>query len=472
VGTSVKNQPRQDRTVTRRKAEEPRVLSIGQQRLWYLSQLTPNSPSYNAPFLCRLCGHVDPVAFERALDAVIQRHDVLRTAILMSNGSFVPLVLRKRRADYRNVDLRNLPEGQREAEAQRLIQDESARSFNFSRDPLLRATLFQLSDDEHLFFHDAPHLVFEGGSVTVLYRELSALYNSFAAGENPKLPELPFQYSDFAVWQRNLLQGERLESLMKYWREKLMGAPNISLPLDFPRQSIPTTRGARRFFTIPQNLLASANSFFATAGTSSYRGLCAAFNVLLYCYSAQTDISLGSPFFPRCRGIENLIGFFVNTVVLRTDLSGDPTFRKLIRRVDVVVHGAIVHSDLTFDKILEAVRPPQDLSRSPLFQVNFRAPNQPYPCLQFNGVTATPAQYLDNGTAKFDLALELESATGRACYFEYATDLFKEQTVAQMEADYLNLLAALIAEADTNLGSVSAVTAISRRIGRTGKVPQ
>jgi len=257
---------------------------------------------------------------------------------------------------------------------------------------------------------------------------------------------------------------------MKYWREKLAGAPNINLPLDFSRPAIPTTRGARRFFTISQQLLSLANSFFAAAGTSSFRGFCAAFNVLLHCYSAQTDISLGSPFYPHCRGIEGLIGFFVNTVVLRTDLFGDPTFRQLIRRVDVVVHGAIAHSDLTFDKILDAVRPPRDLSRTPLFQVNFRAPNQPYPCLQLNGITASPAQYLDNGTAKFDLALELESATGRACYFEYATDLFKEATIVQMETDLLHLLPALFARPDTNLSSVSAVTAIRERVCRTGKV--
>ena len=470
VATSATKQPNQHRTVTRRKPEEQRALSIGQQRLWYLGQLTPNSPSYNAPFLCRLLGHFDPKAFERAIDVVMQRHEILRTAILMSNGSLVPLVLKKRRADLRIVDLCSLPEDEREAEAQRLVRQESARPFDFSRDSLFRAILFQISVDEYLFFHDAPHLVFEGRSVTVLYRELSALYNGFVAGETPELPELPFQYSDFAAWQRNFLQGERLESLMKYWREKLAGAPNINLPLDFSRPAIPTTRGARRFFTISQQLLSLANSFFAAAGTSSFRGFCAAFNVLLHCYSAQTDISLGSPFYPHCRGIEGLIGFFVNTVVLRTDLFGDPTFRQLIRRVDVVVHGAIAHSDLTFDKILDAVRPPRDLSRTPLFQVNFRAPNQPYPCLQFNGVTATPAQYLDNGTAKFDLALELESATGRACYFEYATDLFKEATIVQMETDLLHLLPALFARPDTNLSSVSAVTAIRERVCRTGKV--
>jgi hypothetical protein len=470
VVTPAKIQPSPDRNITRRKPEDPRVLSIGQQRLWYLSQLTPNSPSYNAPFSCRLNGHFDGAAFERALDAVIQRHEILRTAILMSDGSLVPVVLKKRRADFRNVDLRNLPEDHREAEARRVIRQESSRSFNFSRDSLFRAILLQLSDDEHIFFHDAPHLVFEGGSVTVLYRELSALYSRIVAGEDPQLPELAFQYGDFAAWQRTLLQAERIESLMQYWRTKLAGAPALNLPLDFSRPPIPTTRGARRFFSIPPHLLSSTNSFFATLGTSSYRGLCAAFNVLLYCYSAQTDISLGSPFLPLCRGIENLIGFFVNTVVLRTDLSGDPTFRKLIRRVDVAVHGAITHSDLTFDKILEAVRPPKDLSRTPLFQVNFRAPNQPYPCLQLSEVTATPAQYLDNGTAKFDLALELESATGRACYFEYATDLFKEETIAQMEADFLNMLPALIAEPDTNLSSVGAVSAITRRIRHTGKV--
>ena len=477
MGPSAQNQPNQGqpsnpRAVTRRSSAAPRVLSIGQERLWYLAQLTPDSAAYNSPFLCRLSGRIALPAFEQALDQVMQRHEVLRTAILMVNGSLVPMVLKKRRVEVKLVDLRHLPEAQREAEAQKAIQQESARPFNFSRDPLFRAFLFQLAEDEHLFFHVAPHIAFEGGSVTILYRELSAFYNGFASANPVQLPELPFQYSDFAAWQRTWLQGERLDRLMKFWQEKLAAAPTLNLPVDFPRPPIPTMRGVRRSFSISPDLLSASNSFFAAAGTSSYRGLCAAFNVFLHCYSGQTDIRVGSPFLPRCRGIEDLIGFFVNTVVLRTDLSGDPSFRKLLRRMDIVVHGATAHSDLTFDKILEAVRPPQDLSRNPLFQVNFRAPNQPYPSLQLNGVTATPAQYLDNGTAKFDLALELESATGQACYFEYSTDLFKEETIVAMEADFKNLLAALIAEPDAPLSAVNTVTAIQQRIQRTATVPR
>lgn len=454
------------RTITRRKIQGQPVLSIGQERLWCLAELTPNSPAYNAPFLCRLYGDFDPKTFERALDVVMHRHQILRTAIVISNGSLVPVVLRKRRADFRIIDLRTLPKSDRETEAERIVRQESRRAFDFSRDSLLRFLLLQISADEYLVFHDAPHLIFEGGSVTVLYRELSTLYNGFITGRDPALPDLPFQYSDFAAWQRSFLDGERLKRLMSYWRETLAGAPSLNLPLDFPRPAISSTRGSRRFFAIAEQLLFSANAFFASLGTSSFRGLCAAFSVLLSCYSGQTDISLGSPFYPQNPGIESLIGFFVNTVVLRTKLSGDPTFRRLIRHVDVVVHGAIAHADLTFDKILDAVRPPRDLSRTPLFQVNFRAPHQPYPALRLHGVTATPAQYLDNGTAKFDLALELESATGRACYFEYSTDLFKEESIAQMEIEFLNLLAALIAEPDKNLSSVAEVRVICDRVAR------
>ena len=471
--TVAKNQIGENRIVRPRKPEDPRMLSIGQQRLWYLSQLFPDSPAYNSPFVSRLHGIVDLAAFERALDSVIQRHEILRTAILVSKGVPVPLVLKKRPPDLKYLDFRGFSENQREAETHRLIWQESTRPFNFSRDPLFRAILFRLSNDEHIFFHVTPHIVFEGGSVGVLYRDLAAFYNGFVSGKNLEPPPLPFQYTDFAAWQRGSLSETRSEKLRKYWQDKLAGALTLNLPLDFTRPAIPTMRGARRFFSIGPELLSAANSFFESAGTTPYRGLCAAFNVFLHCYSGQTDISLGSPFAPRCRGIEELIGFFVNTVVLRTDLSGDPTFRKVIRKVDVVVHGVIAHSDLTFDKIVEAVHPPQDLSRSPLFQVNFRAPSQPYPALQLDVVSASPAEYVDNGTAKFDLALEIESSTGRDCYIEYSTDLFKPETVVQMEEDFKNLLNALIAEPDTRLSDVSEVAAISRRIRKeTGAVPR
>lgn len=243
----------------------------------------------------------------------------------------------------------------------------------------------------------------------------------------------------------------------------------MDLPLDFPRPAVHTIRGRRRFFSIPPGVLSAADALFKAVGTTPYRGLLAAFNVFLHCYSGLTDISVGSPFAPRCRGIENLIGFFVNTVVLRTDLSGDPTFVKLIRRTDAMLHRAIMHSDLTFDRIVEAVQPPRDPSRTPLFQVNFRASNQPYPSLQLDGVTAQRAMYVDNGTAKFDLALEVDSSTGEACYFEYCSDLFKEATIVRMEADFVDLLAALIAAPETPISEVGAVTDISERVRATSR---
>jgi non-ribosomal peptide synthetase component F len=223
-------------------------------------------------------------------------------------------------------------------------------------------------------------------------------------------------------------------------------------------------RGQRHFMVMPRDLIRQANQFFRESGTTPYRGLCAAFNIFLHAYSEALDISIGSPFGPRCSGIEDLIGFFVNTVVLRTDLSGKPTFREMMKRVDQVVRGAIEHSDLTFDKLVECARPTRDSSRSPLFQVNFRAPREPYPALQIKGLTSEAANYVDNGTSKFDLALEIETSRGEACYFEYCVDLFKEETIVRMVADFHNLLRGLIAQPDISIDGVPQVRAIMQRV--------
>jgi len=307
-------------------------------------------------------------------------------------------------------------------------------------------------------------MAFEGGSVGVFYRDLACFYDAFRSGQPAELPELSLQYCDYALWQRRYLQGQRLETLSKYWKQQLSGAPLVNLPLDFPRPAIHTMRGSRYFFVMPPELVLAANSFFRDSGTTPYRGLCAAFNVFLHCYTGLTDISLGSPFGPRCLGVEDVVGFFVNTVVLRTDLFGNPTFRELMKRVDHVVRGAIEHADLTFDKLVEAVQPTRDSSRTPLFQVNFRAPKQPYPPLQLKGLSADRAEYVDNGTSKFDLALEIESSCGEACYFEYCVDLFKEETFVEMVNDFQNVLRGLIAQPEIPLGEVSLVKEMSQRI--------
>jgi len=454
------------RQLQKRPADQPRVLSFASESLWYLERLTPNSPVYNVPFLCRLRGRLDLEAFRKALNALVDRQAVLRTVFLTSKGSPVPYVVKKRPVELKNVELRHLPDCEREAEARRLARQEAARPFNLSRDPMFRPFLFRLGDEEYMFLFVTHHIAFELGSLAVLYRDIDCLYNAFVAGRTPHPPEMAFDESDFALWQRQTLVGERLEALSKYWRERLQGAPLLELPLDFPRPRVHSHRGVRRFFTFAPELASSSTALFLKLGSTPYRGLLAAFNVLLYCYSGLTDICVGSPFASRCAGIEHTIGFFANTLVLRTDLSGDPTFRELVKRVDRIVLRAIANADLGFEKIVEAVQPPRDPSRTPLVQVSFRGRMQPYASLQLDDLECSIPEFIDNGTAKFDLALELEASTGQACFFEYSSDLFREETIVQMEQDFHTILRGLVADPDRQLSQIAAVEEVRQRIER------
>jgi len=451
-------------TVPRRAPGEPRVTSFAQDLLWYVAQAAPASPAYNIPLVSKLDGKLDIAAFERALDALIDRHDVLRTVFLAPNGTPKPVVLKRRPANMQFVDLQPLPDAKREAEARRLVKLYAAEPVNLGRDPMFRFALFSLAEEEFLFYCMVHHIVFEGSSIGILYRDVAAFYNAFVSAGAPNLPELRVDYSDFAAWQRRSLQGERLEALNQYWKKRLAGAPPVNLPVDSARPAVHTMRGAKHFFVVPPDLLAAADTFFRQNGTTSYRALCAVFHVLLCCYSGCSDISIGTPCASRCRGIENLIGFFVNTVVLRVDSSDDPTFSRLIRKVDAALHGAIAHSDLPFSKIVEAVQPPRDPSRTPLFQINFRAPQQPYPRAQLMGLTMGPVEVVDNDTAKFDLAIEVGQFAGEANYVEYCSDLFREPTILEMEKDFFALLRGLIAQPDVMLSQLPIVREISARL--------
>lgn len=461
MGTSVQSKP--NLTVVRRPSGEPRVLSFAQERLWYLDQLAPGSSVYNTPLRVKLHGNLSIEVFQRALNAVVERHEPLRTAFISKGGRPFPLVLPKRPVSLRITDLRYLPLPQREAHANRLTDEEGVRPFNLAREPLSRASLLRINEQEYIFLYVVHHIVFEGGSVAIFFRDLAAFYNSFLSGSETQIPELKIDYSDFAAWQRRSLKDDRLQSLNSYWKNRLSGAPTVDLPLDFPRPAVHTMRGAKHFFTLSPELISGANTFFGDAGATAYRALCAGFIMLLHCYTGLNDICLGTPCVPRCKGIENLIGFFVNTVVLRVGLFDGITFRGLIRRVDTVLHGAMIHSDLPFHKIVEAVQPPRDPSRTPLFQINFRAPQQRYPELELDGISASPVEVLDNGTAKFDLALEVGAFVGGATYFEYCTDLFAETRSIQMAQDFQVLLRELIARADVPLSQLDAITEISRR---------
>jgi hypothetical protein len=453
-----------NQVVAPRGSGEARSLSLGQERLWFLDQVTPGSPVYHVPYVSKLRGSVDVNAFQKALNAIVERHEVLRTAVLPIRGAPRPVLLKKWNLPFQVCDLRSLSLKEREIQLKNILTQCATNPFDWVRDVLLRSALIRMADEEYLFVHTAPHMSFEGSSISVLYRELSCLYEAFAENRPSPLPGLDIQYADFAAWQRRFLTGERLKNLSEFWRGNLANAPVIDLPYDFPRPPVLSTRGRRHFFTIDPKLLLRAQSVFSRCGTSRYCGLLSAFFVFLHCCTGMTDFSTGSPFRPRCTGIENLIGFFVNTVVVRSGLSRQATFREILALMGRNLQNAIAHCDLTFDKVVEAVQPDRDPGRGPLFQVNFRAPKEPYPRLQLPGVIADRAQYLDNGTAKFDLALEIDSSLGEACYFEYSTDLFTEETIQSAIVDIQNVLISLIEEPETPIEHIAALQQISHRI--------
>jgi Condensation domain len=456
--------------IRRRDLSDPCPVSFSQHRLWFLDQLTPGTGVYNIPYVMRIHGPLNAEALHKSLHVVVGRHEVLRTVFLAPGGQPTPVVLQKWAVELKQFDLRHLPESEREAEADRLVTQEAARPVNLARDLMLRAALIRLAEDEWLFQHVTHHIAAEFGSTEIIYRELSPLYEGFLTNHPVTLPEPPIQYSDFALWQNRYLKGDRLEELVAYWKQQLTGAAQLNLPTDKPRPAIPSLRGTRYPMVLSVDQLKAIIDLSKTSGTTPFRGTCAAFNVFLHCYCGQDDISVGSPVSSRkSPGMTGAMGFFANTLVLRTNVSDNPTFRELMKRVDKVVQGAIDHADLTFDKLVEALRPPREAGRMPLFQVNFRILKAPVPALQLKGLSITPPRYVNNGTAKFDLSLELEAATGKEGFFEYSTDLFEESTIAQMAIDLEALLRCLVRQPDVPLMKLDVVREIQARVGQRSR---
>jgi len=301
----------------------PLPLSFAQQRLWFLDQLEPNSPIYNIPTAVRLSGKLDVGALDATLDALVQRHESLRTTFSEHAGSPVQVIAPQVSLPLVCVDLTGLPVASREAEAMRLAMEEARKPFNLAEGPLLRATLLRLDEAEHILLLTMHHIISDGWSMGVLVREMAALYQAFAAGQPSPLPELPIQYADYAHWQREWLQGEVLEKQLAYWRERLGDEPPVlELPTDRPRPATQTWNGASLAATLPRNLADGLKALAKQEGATLFMVLLAALQTLLYRYSGQTDISIGTPVAGRRRAeLENLIGFFVNTLVMRTDLS-------------------------------------------------------------------------------------------------------------------------------------------------------
>ncbi len=453
----------------------PLPLSFAQQRLWFLDQLAPALPVYSIAAAVRLAGTLQVAALARSLLALVERHETLRTTFVVLDGE--PLqVVRGARANGEAaafhetplplIDLRGLASGERAEVARRLAQDEAGRPFELARGPLLRATLLRLDAAEHLLLLTMHHIIADGWSLGVLVREVAALYQGFSLGQPVRLPELAIHYADFAQWQRAWLQGagehgtSPLQAQLTYWKRQLARLPTPALPTDRPRPPVQTFRGATRLLTLPTPLLDALTSLSRRAGVTLFMTLLAAFKTMLRYHTGADDIVVGTDVANRTRAeVEGLIGFFVNQLVLRTDLSGDPTFEALLERVRAVALAAYAHQDIPFDLLVAELAPERDPSRSPLFQVLFILQNAPVPALELPGLTITPLN-IDYGIAHLDLLFLLtETPEGLRCAIQYNTDLFQAPTIARMAQHFEALLRHIVEHPQARLSALEEIMA-------------
>ncbi|HEV2844900.1 MAG TPA: condensation domain-containing protein, partial [Thermoanaerobaculia bacterium] len=434
-------------------------LAFSQERLWFLDQLQPGSGAYNIPGNARLRGSLDAAVLARALDELVARHEPLRATFVNRDGRPAQEILPASGLAVPRIDLSALPEARREAEARKLSGDEAVRPFDLARGPLLRAAILRLGAEDHVLLLTVHHIVSDGWSMRVLIRELGALYAAFAEGRPSPLPELPVQYADFAAWQREWLRGEALERQIGYWRERLAGVPVLDLPTDLPRLGAQTFRGAHHRVTLPVELAASLAALAGRRGSSLFMVLLGGFELLMSRLSGQGDFAVGSPIAGRTRPeVEGLIGFFLNSLALRTDLAGDPTFGELLARVRETALDAYAHQDVPFEKLLEELRPERDLSRTPLFQVFFNMLNLPTAEASLPGLALEPFDFFE-AEAKFDLTLYVaEAADGIVLDLVYNRDLFDGGRMEELLRQYSSLLEQAVARPDDRVGSYSLVT--------------
>jgi amino acid adenylation domain-containing protein len=435
-------------------------LSFAQQRLWFLDELEPGSAFYNMTFAASLSGSLLVEVLESALREVVARHDILRTSFHTVEGTPRQTIAPDLMVSLTIEDLTVLPELERAAAANRLATEEAQRPFDLSRPPLMRASLLRLDEHEHILLLTMHHIVSDYWSVGLLIQEMATLYGAFAAGLASPLPELPIQYADFAHWQQSSFKGEVLDKQLAYWKTMLKGSSGVlELTPDKPRPAIQTFRGAREYAILPRQLTESLKLFSRQEEVTLFMTLFAAFQVLLYRYTGQEDISVGTPIANRNRPeIEKLIGFFANTLVLRSDLSGGPSFRELVQRVREVALGAYAHQDLPFERLVEELQPRRDLSRTPLFQVLFVFQNialEVYRLPELNISFVEP----DTGTSKFDLTLSMMERGGSlAMRLEYNTDIFEAATIKRMLRHMENLLQSIVTDPNQKLYELELMT--------------
>ncbi|MBP8827656.1 MAG: amino acid adenylation domain-containing protein, partial [Nitrospira sp.] len=423
-------------------------MSFGQRRLWFLSQLEPESASYNTAIAVRMKGRVDRRLLVNAFNRIVERHEVLRTSFSTENGEPVQIIATVGRVTLETDLVTNQPEAILAA-----ARDEAQRPFDLQRGPLLRLRLFDITDDDHLLVVTLHHIVCDGWSAQILAREFAQLYVEAVEGTDAALPALPIQYADYAEWQRGWLQGAVLDRHLTYWTRQLAGdLPVIELPTDRPRGAVQTSSGSRYVFTLPQALAGGLRELSRRHNVTLFMTLLAVFQTWLMRYTGIDDVCVGTPIACRTkRETEDLIGFFANTLVLRTDLSQNPTFRQLLERVREVVLGGQEHQELPFEELVDALKPARALSHSPLFQVLFALQTTLAEAVRLPGLHVEITE-VDAAAAKFDLSLDMaETEAGLEGAFEYNTDLFDAATVARMAGHFQTLLAGIVATPDCRL---------------------
>lgn len=446
--------------IPRRSVQEHLPLSFAQQRLWLFDQFEPNSALYNVSSDVRWKGAFHLEAFRQAFVALMERHESLRTTFPSVDGTPLQVIAEQPSLDVTVVDVYDWPESERESAAQRLITEEAYRPFNLAQGPLVRVLVVQVAPEDYRLIITMHHIISDGWSRSLLIHELATLYSAFSAGQALTLPPLPIQYADFAIWQRQQLQGDLLADHLRYWQKQLEGAPPLlPLPTDHPRPTQQTYGGTCYSFPLPSSLIHSLQEISQREGATLYMTLLAAFQILLSRYTGQEDIVVGSPIAGRTHAeLEGLVGFFVNLLVLRTDVSNNPTFRELLRRVQETALGAYAHQDVPYEKLVDELRPQRDLSYAPLVQVLFALQNFPTPPASFADAQSTSVS-LNNTGARFDLSLFLwNDEHGLRGEVEYNTDLFDETTIIRLVGHYQTLLTAIADNPDKPIATLPLLT--------------
>lgn len=452
--------------ISRREGSGPAVLSYNQRSMWFFSQLEGSEDVYNLPSCYHLQGLLNIQALEDSLNEIVQRHEVLRTTFAEIAGEARQVVAPQLQIKTGLIDLRTIPEEQSEPEARRILLELGRKSFDLSHGPLIRVNLLQLDEQEFFLHLNIHHIVIDEWSLELLFAELQQLYSARQSGRSADLPEIPIQYADYAAWQAEWLRGDVVEKQLAYWKNRLAGSPQIiELKTDFPRPAVQSYRGNTVVRQLSKQLLNKLQQLGKDEQVTLFTTLLAAFKVLLYRYTGQADVVVGTPVSNRRQvELEKLIGFFLNTLVLRSDLSGSPSFRQVLKRVVTVLLEGFENKDLPFEKLVEELNPQRDLSHHPLFQVAFVLHSIAVKDLKLPGLEISRYD-LDYGWSKFDLTMFLtEQPDGLEMIIEYSTDLFTQPTIERMAGHYETLLQEIATNPDCSIDRLQLLGAAERKM--------